>query len=992
MVLSRALTALLLLALSSSDGYRLPTVYSPSFYSINITLPSDIFTQENATSYTGTVDITFKALENVSEIVLHASAKYIGLTEITLIHQNDSALNIVANNSINATTDILTITLNDTLDNNTTYVLSLEFNGTLSTTDMYGFYKSSYLDDTNVTKYLVTTQMESTNARRAFPCFDEPRYKAQFNISLTYPAGLNALGNMEGNTTTNNITNMTTTVFEPTPVMSTYLVAFIVSDFTCTNGTLIEGSLSNQVCSTTKSNSTRSFALEVAPKVIDHLNAYLNINYSSRMTKLDQVAIPDFSAGAMENWGLITYRERLLLYDDNETSNAYKQSIAEVIAHELAHQWFGNLVTCKWWSEIFLNEGFADLFESLITNEIYPEFEEDKQNVIKTLQGILVEDASTTEALRTNVTTQSEIDSRFGGITYSKGSSVLRMVQHIMGNENWKLGLRDYLDIYQNSSAEPEDLWNTLNKNVTSLTVNLTEIMQHWINYPGFPLVTVSQNGSVLTFTQKRFVYSNSTNASTTWYVPITYTTSENSSNFDNTTPVAWLTPTDNLNVTLNSNVSWIVVNNLQTGYYRVNYDSSLRSKLNLALQQSNHSGIPEINRAQIVDDAFNLARAGYIDYSELFSTTDFLANETSYTVWYPAFNGFGYLLDRIGQNTTLGKSISNHVLNLTENLVSTVPIASTNASNHMYTLKQVLAQSWACKLETTNCTTEAVQLFEAYKNSLTRPDKNLRLIVYCYGIKNSNNISSDWEFLWNQYLNTSLSTEQVTILSALGCSNNETILKEYLNKTLIDNSGIRSQDYVSVFSAVYSRSANGVDAALDFLTEHITSIISRYTSLNAVEKILKGIAGAITTSTQIAKLENLIESNVLNGTHLEAANTGLAAAKKNLEWVSTYQSSLNSYYNLENNDTATTSSSNLTTTSSSTITNSSTTISSSTISSSTTSSPTTANSSTTTVTNPPTTAKVETTTSSSHALTFDVSLTIVAVIFLSYCFNVNIS
>ncbi|CAH1134417.1 unnamed protein product [Ceutorhynchus assimilis] len=897
----------LLTILSTAFSYRLPTIYSPSLYTIHLVVPPEVFTTENATSYTGNVSIAFTTSENVSQVVLHASAEFVNITSCNLV--DGSGTSAATNISRNSTTDLVNVTFDATLAAGNGYTLELVFTGKLSTKDMYGFYKSSYQEG-NATSYLVTTQMEPMHARRAFPCFDEPQYKANFSISLTYPSGLSALGNMAGTDTNNTTTNTTTTVFNTTPSMPTYLVAFIISDFTCTSGNDIEGTLPYQVCSRNETSDTRGLAVEVAPLSIDHLNTYLGLNYSENMEKLDQVAIPDFSAGAMENWGLITYRERGLLFDENETSNAYQQYIASVISHELAHQWFGNLVTCKWWSEIFLNEGFATFFEYFITHEIYPQFEMDNQFVLKTLQYIFEEDSSSTEALRNHASSQSEITARFGGITYDKGGSVLRMVQHILGTDDWIAKLNVYLNTFAHSSAEPEDLWRILGTNLTDLPAdNLTVIMENWIDTPGYPVVHASLNQTQLTLTQERFVLSNKTSKNNTWYVPLTYTTSENTSHFQNTTPVAWLTPNSSLNLTVSSNLSWIVLNNLQTGYYRVNYDSNLWLKLATALQQTNFSGIPEINRAQIVNDAFNLARAGHITYTQLFNIVAFLSQETSYTVWYPAFSGFSYLLKRIGINSTLGAAISEHVLNLTSTVVASVPITSTNSSNHIYTLNQVQAQSWACKLGSSNCTSEAVRLFEAFKNTSTRPDKNLRSIVYCYGLKYSSDVSSDWATLWNAYLSTSLSTEQVTILSALGCSENETILNSYLSKTLSGDSGIRSQDYALVFAAVYSSSTAGVSIALDFLDNNYDHIIARYTSLNGVGNIIKGIAEQITTSEQLAKLENLIKGGKLNSTVLELANAALSSAHNNEQWVDTHKSSLYTYYGLpdDSNSNATT-------------------------------------------------------------------------------------
>jgi len=259
------------------------------------------------------------------------------------------------------------------------------------------------------------------------------------------------------------------------------------------------------------------------------------------------------------------------------------------------------------------------------------------------------------------------------------------------------------------------------------------------------------------------------------------------------------------------------------------------------------------------------------------------------------AFSGFEYLLKRIGENNALGTAISQHILHLTRAVVASVPLTNVNASQHIYTLNQVQVQGWACKLRNSECTKTVVSLFDTYKNTSVRPNKNLRSIVYCYGLKNSKNVSVDWNFLWNAFLSSKLSTEQVTILAALGCTSDQATLNGFLNKTLKDNSGIRPQDYAAVFSAVYGGSIQGVDVALDFFISNYNAIVSRYTSMNSVGKIIKGIADQINTVAQIEKLQNFTKK--LDGTILDIANSALTSAQNNYQWAKTYNSSLNDYF-----------------------------------------------------------------------------------------------
>nr|CAI5825380.1 unnamed protein product [Callosobruchus analis] len=235
---------------------------------------------------------------------------------------------------------------------------------------MNGVYKSSYVDATGTKKYLVATQFESVHARRAFPCFDEPSYKAAFTVDITVPEAFKALSNTEYTTQPVLSSGTVKYRFKQTPVMSTYLVAFVISDFTCSEWSNPGSTTKNGVCSRSDTANNRAWALEITPKLLNALNTYTGILYTDSISKVDQVALPDFRSGAMENWGLITYREARLLFDPEEDGVGTKQTIALIIAHELSHSWFGNLVTLAWWSETFLNEGFARYFQYKITNEV----------------------------------------------------------------------------------------------------------------------------------------------------------------------------------------------------------------------------------------------------------------------------------------------------------------------------------------------------------------------------------------------------------------------------------------------------------------------------------------------------------------------------------------------------------------------------------------------------------------------------------------------
>ncbi|KAJ8973356.1 hypothetical protein NQ317_001400 [Molorchus minor] len=877
---------------AAKEDYRLPQIYDISNYELDLLVPTDTFTSKSDL-YNGTVKIQLAFTNATDVLYLHAHPSYITLQTVTF---NNLKL-AKEDYGIDNVTNILKIQLTNPITVNNKYYLIIQFEGRLSTTDMYGFYKSSYVDAKGKTKYLATTQFEPTHARRAFPCFDEPGFKAPFTVSITYPSELNVLFNTQVKYSTNTSKELTSVTFDPTPKMSAYLLAFVVSEFTCSTGDKV-GSTIYEVCSRNETASLRDLAVTVGPKMLAALNNLTAIDYGKYMKKLDLAAIPDFSAGAMENWGLNTYREIYLLWDNKESSNKYKQAIATVIAHETTHQWFGDLVTCAWWSETFLNEGFAEYFEYFIAHEVFPEWELDKQFVLEVMHTVLDSDElENTQAIQSDCYTPTEIGNKFGDISYNKGASILRMVSHILGQTNFIAGLRTYLTTNAYAATKPEQLWAALSEHVdnsiSNLPADLPTIMNNWITKSGFPLISVTLSGNNLIIKQKRLSLSG--NDTTTWYVPITYTISSDSKKFEDTTPRAWLTPDkEYLNITPKENTSWIILNNQESGYYRVTYDDVLWDCIKRALVSENFDGIIELNRAQIVDDLFSLGKADEISYQSVLDITGFLSNDTSYYPWYAAFEGFSFLLRRVGKTSKLGEAVSAYVLGQMNALYESVPFNKLNDSEQVYTLKQVLALTWACQLGHEGCVDEAVSLFADFRENGTKPNKNLRTVVYCNGLRYSSNSTDDWEFLWNVFTESeNLATERSTIISALGCTTDTELLKSYLEKTLTDESGIRLQDAASVFSAVYSGNPEGIAVAYDFLTENYTQIAQRYQSMNSLSTLIKGISERFTTQGEVKKLQDFIANGDLPEEFKSSATQAVEIAQSNLKWTEKFEDEL---------------------------------------------------------------------------------------------------
>ena len=496
-----------------ASGHRLPTGLRPVRYTLEVAPDLEKFTFEGKVTMELEVDV-----DGVGEIVCHAAE---------LTHKATSA---TCNGAILAlgepaedkdrTTWTWPVAGKAKLSKGQNVSLSVEYSGILND-KMCGFYRSSYTNlVSGEARVMATTQFEAIDARQALPCWDEPAFKAVFEVTVVAPKGTTALGNMPvAEEKEDPATGKIAYTFDPTPKMSTYLLAFIVGEFEHVEASTERG-VQVRVHSTPGHAGQGDFALSVACKALDFFSDFFGIDYV--LPKCDMVAIADFAAGAMENWGLVTYREAALLVDEAKTSAAAKQRVAYVVCHELAHQWFGNLVTMAWWNDLWLNEGFATWVGWLAVDSIFPDWQVWRQFVANDVGYALRVDAlASSHPIEAKINDPKEITQIFDGLSYQKGAAVIRLLEARLGSEKFKAGMQLYLDTFRFGNAETADLWAAHEE--TSRTERVADLMKSWTGEMGFPVLRVENaRGGILTVSQARFLASGADESCPTiWHCPI---------------------------------------------------------------------------------------------------------------------------------------------------------------------------------------------------------------------------------------------------------------------------------------------------------------------------------------------------------------------------------------------------------------------------------------------------------------------------------------
>jgi puromycin-sensitive aminopeptidase len=600
----------------SIQDYRLPKNVTPRSYDLRLEPDLNSF--------------TFKGEESIAVIVNEAThAIVLNALELEI----DSASAVRGGKSLKASVDLepererAHLRFSEELAPGE-WTLKIAFRGVLND-KLHGFYRSQYADAAGKNHTVASTQFESTDARRAFPCWDEPELKASYKITLVIDEKLAAISNGGQESERRVAGGKKEIAFRETIKMSTYLVAFIVGEFEATAP--VDAGTPLRIVHVPGKAGLTSWAEQIGAFSLKFFADYYGLKYPG--DKLDLIAIPDFASGAMENLGAITFRETALLADDKTASRAELERVADVVSHENAHMWFGDLVTMRWWNGIWLNEAFATFMEMLAVNAWKPEWKRWDSFSVSRAAAMAIDGLRSTRAIEFPVLSPEECRAMFDILTYEKGAAVLRMLEQYLSPEVFRDGIRLYLKQHQFANTETGDLWDALEQ---ASKEPARKLMDSWIFQPGFPIidVAIAPGGSAIKLSQRRFYYLRE-ESSQLWHVPIMIRAKTD----HGLVTKKVLLSEGEATVELGAEVQWALLNEGGHGFYRVHYSPAM-----LAALPRQPGELAPIERFGLVSDTWAATVAGMGPLSEFIAMARMFSGENDLNVWRAMLGAFNYL------------------------------------------------------------------------------------------------------------------------------------------------------------------------------------------------------------------------------------------------------------------------------------------------------------------------------------------------------------
>ena len=829
--------------MTTTNEYRLPAGVTPSHYELTLTPDLEAFT------FGGRAVVDLAVERATSSIVLNAAELTFSGASITLANGDVAEAKEIA---LDEKAERATVVFDQELQPGTAR-LSMDYTGILND-QLRGFYRARYVDADGNQRYMAATHLEATDARRAFPCWDEPSIKTTYGITLNVPSELVALSNMPVEESTDQGNGVKTVRFAKTPKMSTYLVVLVVADMVSVEEKTKHGTTMGVWAVRGKEEQGR-FALETSVKVLDYFNDYFKIPYP--LPKMDHIAVPDFAAGAMENWGGITYRETALLFDPENSAAAARQRIAEVVAHEMAHMWFGDLVTMEWWDDLWLNESFASWVGDKAVGKVFPEWNMWTQFVAHDTQaGLGLDGLRNSHPIGVDVKNPAEISEIFDAISYSKGGSVLRMLESFLGEETFRAGLYDYLSAHQYANARKDDLWTALEK---ASGQPVTKVMAAWVNQTGYPVLETQarRDGEVhVDITQRRFLYDHllgeGNDDTTLWPVPIpvmTGPTCQQASFLLEDRGTAFAAT----NVLGTKPDDWVKVNAGQTGFFRVNYSADEWGRLKGAIQRRE---MPAIDRLGLESDAYALMRAGMLPATTYLSLAEAFMGEDDATVWGSLSASFGGLTALLRDQPYLPK-FEAFAGEAYRDIVGVVGWEPAPGEGHLDSLLRSTVLGQAGAYGNADVLLEAKRRFESYLSNPGSLSPDLRGVAYSLAAHQGD--QAVYDQLWELERKAELQEEKMRLLGAISRFKQPDLLQETLRRSLTDE--VRAQDAVSLVMVV-AGNRHGRDLAWQFVKDNWAEFNRRYGDGGFMLMRLVGITGSFTSLERAAEVEEFFKTH----------------------------------------------------------------------------------------------------------------------------------
>ncbi len=723
-------------------------------------------------------------------------------------------------------------------------VLLIDFVGTLND-KLVGFYRSKY-EYKGKEKLLATTQFEAADARRTFPCWDEPKAKATFDVTLIVDSNLTAISNMPL-TSKKKIGKKTAFKFARSPIMSTYLLYLGVGEFEFLEGRL--GKTQIRIITTKGKKMLGKVSLEFTKQFLSYFEDYFQIKYP--LPKLDMIAIPDFASGAMENWGAITFRETVLLYDPKTSSTETKQHIAEVISHEIAHQWFGNLVTMKWWNDLWLNESFATFMATKAVDKFYPEWDFWDQFLISEMTGGLSLDSlKTSHPIDVKVKSPSDVRQIFDEISYNKGGCVLMMLEDFLGAKNFRVGLHNYLLKHKYNNTKGEDLWNSL-ASVSRKPVR--QMMNNWVSQVGYPLIEATVSDSKIKLEQKRFLLENGKSKNENWIIPVTVKTGDKLVSKLMTKPIS--IPMDG---------RWFKINSGQKGFYRVKYNDQTLEQLGELVQDKTLSNV---DRWSLQHDLFALCISNQISLKKYLEFIKFYTEEDDYLVLADIVSGLNFIYGLLSKEE-FGDEIKEFNKEFFRRIFERLGWESRNGEKSTDALLRSTVISSLGKLGDDEILDDAQKRFSSFlKSNSLNPD--LRSTVYSLVAWNGD--KETYQLLRKMYKKAPSQEEKIRFLGALSNFKDTKLLSQSLQFTL--SKEVRSQN---LFVPISKMAANpfGKELIWPWIKKNWKKIVARFGVGNP---LLNRIIGTMTIESNIKKeqeVKNFFTKHKTSGTEMKIAQT----------------------------------------------------------------------------------------------------------------------